>query len=107
MEEWTGYSSLAAICRPPVYFGWSFFEVHEPYAAAITYGVAMEKTAEINVSEFEEQAQKFLSLALDLCENRIKAHQGNITPELKALSAAAMFMDKAIAVFISTERLCK
>jgi hypothetical protein len=67
----------------------------------------MEKPIDVCSSEFEAQAIKTVSLAFELCESRIKANQGNITPELKLLSAAALSLEKVIAVLVAAERLCK
>ena len=75
-------------------------------AAALTNGVAMEKTALIRSSEFEALAQETVSLALVICERRIKANQCKITPELKALSAAALSLEKAVTTFIAAANLC-
>lgn len=58
-------------------------------------------------SDFEGQAQKTVSLAFELCENRIKANNGKITPELMVLSAAALSLEKVVAVLVATERLCR
>ena len=67
----------------------------------------MKEKVDTCSSEFEEQAQKTVSLAFALCENKIKANNGNVTPELKVLSAAALSMEKVVAVLTSAERVCK
>lgn len=58
-------------------------------------------------SEFAGLAQKTLSLAFALCEHRLAARKGEPSPELHALSAAALSLEKAVAVFIAVERLTK
>lgn len=58
-------------------------------------------------TEFEEQAQKTVSLAFALCESRVMARKGPPSPELHALSAAALSLEKAVAAFIATERFSK
>ena len=67
----------------------------------------MKKTAATNVSQFTTQAQKTLSLAIEICENRINANNCHITPELRVLSAAVVSLDKAIIAFGEAERLFK
>lgn len=67
----------------------------------------MKKVAAILSSSFESQVQKTVSLAFDLCEARIKKNQGKITPELKALTSAALSLEKAVAVYMAAERLCR
>lgn len=67
----------------------------------------MEKTAAVRSSEFEARLHKAVSLAFILCESRIKANKCNITPELRALSAAALSLEKAVAAFIDAANLCK
>ena len=66
----------------------------------------MEKTAAICSAEFTMQAQKTVTLAFALCESRIRAN-GGMTAELRALSAAALSLEKAVAVFIAAEHLSK
>jgi hypothetical protein len=73
----------------------------------ITIGVVMKKTVVVCSSKFETQARKTVSLAFALCENRIKASKGNMTPELKAMSAAMLALEKSIDTFIAAERLSK
>lgn len=67
----------------------------------------MKKTAAAYSSEFEVQAQRTVSMAFGLCEERIEKNKGVMTPELKILAAAALALEKAAAVFIATEPLCK
>ncbi len=67
----------------------------------------MEKTVAVCPSEFEAQAQKIVSLAYALCESRITANNGAITLRLRALSAATVSLEKAVAVFMAVERLSK
>lgn len=67
----------------------------------------MEKSIAICSSEFEEQARKTVSLAVALCEERIKANKGEMTQELEVLAAAALSLEKVVAVLIAAERLCK
>lgn len=67
----------------------------------------MKKRAVICSSEFEALSQKTVSLAFVICESRIKANQCEITPQLKALSAAALSLEKAVAAFIAAAKLCK
>jgi len=67
----------------------------------------MKKTVAISSSEFEAQARRMVSLTFALTESRIHANKCCITPELRALSAAALSLEKAIAAFIAVERLCK
>ncbi|MDL2290630.1 hypothetical protein LJC09_00795 [Desulfovibrio sp. OttesenSCG-928-F20] len=67
----------------------------------------MEKSLTVCSSEFEEQARKTVSLAVDLCEKCIKANNGKMTQELEVLAAAALSLEKVVAVFIAAERLCK
>ena len=67
----------------------------------------MEKSIAVCSSEFEEQARKTVSLAFDLCETRIKAHKGEPTPELKLLAAAALSLEKVVAVLVAAERVCR
>lgn len=50
----------------------------------------MKKTAAVRSSEFYAKLQETVSLAFTVCENRIKAKKYAITPELTALSAAAL-----------------
>jgi len=71
------------------------------------HGAVMEKTIAVCSMEFEEQAIKTVSLAFELCERKIKENKGNITPELKLLSAAALSLEKVVAVLVAAERLCK
>ena len=66
----------------------------------------MEKTAVIRSSEVEALAQKTVSLAFAMCESRIKANQCTITPELQALSAAVLSLEKAVTTFIAAANLC-
>lgn len=58
-------------------------------------------------TEFEDQAQKMVSLAFALCEIRLAGKKSGPSPELRALSAAALALDKAVAAFIAAERLSK
>lgn len=67
----------------------------------------MEKSIAECSSEFEEQAHKTVALAFTLCEERIKANKGDMTPELKLLSAAALSLEKVVAVLVAAERLCQ
>lgn len=67
----------------------------------------MKKRVAICASEFEAQAQKTVALAYALCEDRIKAKEGNVTPELKVLSAAALSLEKVVAVLVAAERICQ
>lgn len=67
----------------------------------------MKKTVTVCSSEFEAQAQKIVSLAFALCESKRKAAKGNMNVELKALSAATLSLEKAIAAFIAVEHLFK
>jgi len=67
----------------------------------------MKKEVAVCSSEFEEQARKTVSLAFELCESRIKASEGDLTLELKVLAAAALSLEKVVAVLIAAERLCR
>lgn len=67
----------------------------------------MEKTVVVCSSKFEAQARKAISLAFALCESRINANNGSVTPELKTMSVAILSMEKAIETFIAAERLSK
>lgn len=67
----------------------------------------MKKRAVICSSEFEALSQETVSLAFAICESKIKANQCEITPQLKALSAAALSLEKAVAAFIAAAKLCK
>lgn len=67
----------------------------------------MEKSITVCSTEFEEQARKTVSLAFALCEDRIKAAGGDMTKELKTLAAAALALEKAVAVLIAAERVCR
>lgn len=65
----------------------------------------MKKSTAMNSELFRRQSQETVSLAFALCEERIKSNRCNITPELKALAAAALSLEKAVAVYIAVERL--
>lgn len=106
MKEWEGYSFLAAFYRPPMQ-RWSLFWCLHCLAADITNGVVMKKAVVACSSKFEAHARKTVSLAFALCENRIKTDKGNATPELKAMSAAMLSLEKAIDAFIAAERLSR
>ena len=67
----------------------------------------MKESVVVCSLEFKAQAQKFISLALTLCERRIEENDYHITPESKALSAAFLSLERAVAAFIATERLLK
>lgn len=67
----------------------------------------MKKTTAVCSSEFEAQAQKTVSAAFALCESKRKTDRGNLTAELRALSAAALSLEKAIAAFIAARHLFK
>ena len=67
----------------------------------------MKKTAATYPSEFEVQALSTVSMAFALCEKRIKENKGVMTPELKILAAAALALEKTVAVFIAADPLCK
>ena len=67
----------------------------------------MKSTSAVCPTEFTKQAQKVVSMAFALCENRIMAKKGHSSSELRALSAAALSLEKAVAVFIAAERLSK
>ena len=64
-------------------------------------------TSSVRSSEFAGLAQKLVSLACALCERRLAARKSEPSPELHALSAAAVALDKAVAAFIAAERLGK
>lgn len=83
-----------------------FWDVRHP-AAALTDGVVMKKTVLACSLEFETQARKIVSLAFALCESHITAGNNNMSPELKALSAAMLALEKSIDAFIATERLSR
>lgn len=76
-------------------------------AAAFTHGAIMKKEVAVCSSEFEKQARETVSLALALCEDRIKAGDGNITAELKVLASATLSLEAVIAVLMAAERLCR
>ena len=65
----------------------------------------MKKSIPINSAQFVRQAQKTVSLTFALCEKRIHANKCDMTPELKALAAAALSLEKAVTVFIEVEKL--
>jgi len=65
----------------------------------------MRKSTKIYSEEFEKQAQKTISLAFLVSEDRLKRQKGGATPELKALAAATLSLEKAIATFIAVERI--
>lgn len=65
----------------------------------------MKKTAVVHVSEFEAQARKAVSLAIEICEGRIKANDCHITPELTVLSNAVVSLDQAVIAFLAAEKL--
>ncbi|MDL2315606.1 hypothetical protein LJC59_00790 [Desulfovibrio sp. OttesenSCG-928-A18] len=67
----------------------------------------MRKQTTVCSAEFEEQAIRTVALAFELCESRIHANKGDVTPELKLLSAAALSLEKVVAVLVAAERLCK
>ena len=67
----------------------------------------MQKAAAVLSSDFESQARKTVSLAFDLCEVRIKMNKGTVTPELEAFTAAALSLEKIVAVYMAVERLCR
>jgi len=67
----------------------------------------MEKNVVGCSSEFKVEAQKTVSMAFAMCESRIKASKGNMTPELKAMSAAMLALEKSIDTFIAAERLSR
>jgi len=57
-----------------------------------------------DVIELERRAREMTSLIFAL---RIKAHPGLPTPELTALAASAMSLQKALAAFLAIEKLCE
>ena len=67
----------------------------------------MKKTAVSNVSEFEAQAQKAISQAVEICQSRIDATNCNVTPELKVLSIAVVSLEHAVKAFKAAEQLTK
>jgi hypothetical protein len=60
-----------------------------------------------DVVELERRARELTSQMFALSEKRIKAHHGMPTPELRALAASAMALQKAIAAFLAVEKLCE
>lgn len=58
----------------------------------------MKKHVAECLSDFEDQAQKTVSPAFELCESKIKASNGKVTPELMVLSTAASSREKVVAV---------
>ena len=73
----------------------------------LSNGVVMEKTAVSNVSEFEAQARKAISQAIEICQSRIEANDCSITPELKVLSNAVVSLEHSVRAFIAAEQLTK
>lgn len=67
----------------------------------------MDMSVALSSSEFSKQAQRTVSMAFALCESRLQAKGSQLSPELRALSAAALSLEKAVAVFIAAERLSK
>ena len=67
----------------------------------------MKKTAVVYPTKFEILAQKTISQAFAICEEKVKANEYSITPELKTLSAIAVSLEKAVAAFVVAERLSK
>lgn len=57
--------------------------------------------------EFEQQAQETVSLAFALCEERIRANRGKLTPEIHVLTAAALSLEKVVAVLVAANNLCE
>lgn len=87
---------------------WHQFKAHVYRSRLLaTIGVVMEKPITVCSAEFEEQAKKTVSLAFALCERKIAMNNGKTTPELKLLSAAALSLEKVVAVLIAAERICK
>ena len=60
-----------------------------------------------DVIELERRAREMTSLIFALSEKRIKAHPGLPTPELTALAASAMSLQKALAAPLAIEKLCE
>ena len=60
-----------------------------------------------DVIELERRAREMTSLIFALSEKRIKAHPGLPPPELTALAASAMSLQKALAAFLAIEKLCE
>ena len=67
----------------------------------------MEMSVALSFSEFSKQSQTTVSMAFALCESRLQAKGSPPSPELRALSAAALSLEKAVAAFIAAERLSK
>ena len=65
----------------------------------------MKRKIAVCSREFEQQAQKTVSLAFALCEERLKASKGKLTPELHVLTAAALSLEKVVAVLVAANNL--
>lgn len=86
---------------------WSLFWYVRHDAAASTKELVMKKAIAVSSAEFEAQAKKLVSLAFALCENRKKANKYNSSPELRALTTAALSLEQVISAFVAAERLSK
>lgn len=67
----------------------------------------MKKKVVVQASDFEAKARTIVSLAFSICEAQIKTANGNITPELKAMTAAMLLLEKAVETFVAVERISK
>lgn len=75
------------------------------FAVAVSNGVGMKKITPVSLSEFETHAQKTISLAIEICEDKIKTNSCRITPEIKVLAATVTSLRDAICAFMEAERL--
>ncbi len=67
----------------------------------------MEKDSVVLSVEFKAHAQKFITMAFFLCENRLaeSLEKEETSPESKALTAAVMSVKTSITAFIALEDL--
>lgn len=65
----------------------------------------MKKVEEVCTSKFVSQAEKFVSLAFAVAEDKIQANKGKHTPGTKALSAAVLSLQNAVSTFIAVAKL--
>ena len=68
----------------------------------------MEKSnTSLRCVEIERQAQETVRLMFAACEGLIQENEGEVTPELKALAAAALSAREAVRTFLALRHLCE
>lgn len=69
----------------------------------------MKKNTDALTMEYKEQARKIVTLTYALCEEKLAASKtkGETSPELKALAASALSVERALITFMAISDSCK